>query len=107
MTKPIHRGPKLILDRLPTRFDFGYGFVVKIKYVRRLDGADAAWHGLTGTDAMTIKVKDKLPLDRKHEVVAHELIHAALDFFQWVRDNISDTIREEMVRDRIEDAEGS
>jgi hypothetical protein len=104
MTKPIHRGPKLILEKPPKKFDFGYGFVVKIKYVKRLDGADAAWYGPTGSDAMTIKVRDRIPLDRKHEVIAHELVHAALDFFQWVRDNISDTIREEMVQTRIEEA---
>jgi hypothetical protein len=99
----VQRGPTLVLDALPKKFDFGYGFVVKIVPVPRLDGADGEWCGVTGKHKMKIRILDRLPLDRKHEVIAHELVHAALDFFQWVRDNISDAIREERFRTALEE----
>lgn len=86
---------------IPGEVDFGYGFKVKVVIYPALRGADGEWCGLGhSTDAMTIRLDGRCPLWRQHEVFAHELVHASLDFFQWLRD----TLVEDMKREAAETA---
>lgn len=83
---------------LPTTVDFGYGFVVRVKMYPSLRGCDGEWCGLAhSVDPMTIRIASATPIWRQHEVFAHELVHASLDFFQWLRDNFVDEMRGEAV----------
>jgi hypothetical protein len=88
---------------IPGEFDFGYGFKVRVVIYPQLRGADGEWCGLDHTvDPMTIRINGSCPLWRQHEVLAHELVHAALDFFQWLRDYLVDDLKEEAAKTAAE-----
>lgn len=81
---------------IPGAVDLGHGFVVKVVLVPQLRGCDGEWCGIDHSkDPMTIRINASAPLWRQHEVFAHELVHATLDFFQWLRDTLVDTMKDE------------
>ena len=91
---------------IPGEIDFGYGFKVKVIICQKLRGADGEWCGLYhSVDPMTIRIDGSCPLWRQHEVFAHELVHASLDFFQWLRDTLVERMKDEAVTTAAEMAE--
>ena len=91
--------PPKMNEPIPGWIDFGYGFKVKVILVDKLRGADGEWCGLYhSADPMTIRISLAAPLWRQHEVFAHELVHASLDFFQWLRDSLVDDMKDEAAK---------
>lgn len=90
-------------SQIPGEFDFGYGFKVRVILVHKLRGADGEWCGLYhSVDPMTIRIDSSRPLWRQHEVLAHELVHASLDFFQWLRDTLVEDMKTEAAKTAAE-----
>lgn len=90
------RSPNSRTAFIPGSIDFGYGFVVKVVIMPKLRGCDGEWCGIGHSTApMTIRIDGSCPLWRQHEVFAHEVVHASLDFFQWLRDNLVEQMKDE------------
>jgi len=81
---------------LPSKLNLGCGNVVKIEQVPRAtiqsaigQDTEAAWScdPPTGSSYVGVIFIDKsLPLARKRALLYHELLHAAVDIFQWESD---------------------
>ena len=78
--------------RLPKKVDFGIA-VIHIQQVTPkqmadkcdLDEGEMPPDGAWDADSDTIYILKKLPLQRKREVLFHEMVHAAMDNHYWMK----------------------
>jgi hypothetical protein len=85
-------------EGLPTKIDFGFGFIVKIR--EECLPHSGQWLGI---EKMLIEINAHMPIWRKYEILGHEVMHAALDFFQWVRDEGSDPLYRDSLQAQVQE----
>lgn len=71
--------------RIPQYIDFPFGYLIEVRQLRRAafieeNGADvfATWE--SGKNGGTVYLDKSRPVEKRRADLAHELIHAALDF---------------------------
>jgi hypothetical protein len=84
--------------KLPSQISLGLGFKIKVRQVCLPH--DGQW---LGVEKMTIELNKHMPIWRKYEILAHEVMHAALDYFQWVRDEVADPLYKESLQTEVQE----
>jgi len=82
---------------IPKVVSFGLGFKVPVTWRGRIPGRMGQYNP-TVRGGPEIELRANVPLWEQYEAYAHEVLHAAIDFGLWVRQELVDPLLREAVK---------